>query len=142
MGGDDEGECLPGLVVGLASPLGRPARRSAASSRHRLGDREIELEVDIEPQRPGQLERPLEQRGGRPIVASPEGAAAGGGKTLAGPLGESWIGLSELGLVAGRLLQVEAEDLVQLDQVRSPFWSSQAAKRSCSSARVALGSAS
>ena len=36
---------------------------------------------------------------------------------LTGLLGESWIRLSEFGLVAGRLLQVEAEDLVQLDQV-------------------------
>ena len=36
---------------------------------------------------------------------------------LTGPLGESRIGLSELGLVAGCLLQVEAEDLVQLDEV-------------------------
>ena len=69
VGGDDEGECLPDLVVGLASPLGGPIGKRCLP-RHRLGDRERELKVDIEPQRPGQLERPLEQRGGRPIIAS------------------------------------------------------------------------
>ena len=116
-GGDDEGERLPGLVAGRASSLGRLLGDRRLAARRRLRVREIELEVDIEPQRPGQLERPLEQRSGRSIVAAPERAAAGGGKTLAGPLGESWIGLSELGLVARRLLEVVADDLVQLDQV-------------------------
>ena len=54
-----------------ASPAWSPASRarsaacSAIAAARRgdlLGRREIELEVDIEPQRPGQLERPLEQR--------------------------------------------------------------------------------
>ena len=92
VGGDDEGECLPGLVAGRASPLGRLLGDRRSLARRLLRAREIELEVNIEPQRPGQLERPLEQRGGRSSVGPPEGAAAGGGEMLTGPLGESRIG--------------------------------------------------
>ena len=116
MGADDEGERLAGLVAGPASPLGRPLGDRCCLAR-RLCNREIELEVNIELQRPGQLECPLKQRGGRSMVVPPEGAAAGGGEMLARPLGDSRGGLSELGLVAGCLLQVEAEDLVQPDDV-------------------------
>jgi hypothetical protein len=84
-------------------------------ARHPLRARKIELEVDIKPQRPGQLERPLKQRARCSIVGPPEGAAPGGGKMPASPLGESCIGLSELGLVSGCLLQVEAKELVEFD---------------------------
>ena len=46
--------------------------------------------------------------------------------------------LAELGLVPSRLLEVVAEELVQLDEVGAALLQP-AAKRSCSSARVALG---
>ena len=48
---------------------------------------------------------------------------------------------TELLAVAVGLLEVVAEDLVELDE-RLPCTASQTAKRSCSSARVAFGSAS
>ena len=56
---------------------------------------------------------------GGPLVAPPERAAAGGREPLAGAFGQGRVGLSELLLVAGGLLEVVAEDLVQLDQLVS-----------------------
>ena len=74
--------------------------------------------MHVEPVRPGQLERPLEQADGGALVAAPERAPAGGREALAGALGAARrVGLPELGLVAGGLLEVVAEDLVQLDQL-------------------------
>ena len=97
--------------------------------------------MDVEPQRPRQLERSLEQGLAARSVAAPERASARGGESLARALGQLRVRLAELRLVASRLLEVVAEDLVQLDESR-PRSSSQSAKRSCSSARVALGRAS
>ena len=71
--------------------------------------------MDVEPQRPCQLERSLKERSGSSIVSPPERAAAGRGKTLGRPLGESWIGSSELGFVPHRLLKVIADELVPFD---------------------------
>ena len=122
LGGNDEGECLPDAVAGLAGPLGRPLGNSRPLARHLPRVREVELEADVETERPRQLQCPLEQRRSRPIVAPPERTPAGVGKTRAGPLGESRVGLSELGPVASRLLQVKAEDLVQLDQVATSLF--------------------
>ena len=120
VGGADAGEGLACLVAGCACPLGggvgdRGGLR--AVSRERLG--EVELEHDVQARRAGQLERPLEQPGGGPLVAAPERASAGGREPLAGAFGEGRVGLSELLLVAGGLLEVVAEDLVQLDQLVS-----------------------
>ena len=115
----DERKCLPGCVAGLARLLGcllgdrRRSPRSLAGPSARSSSRWTSSRSGR-----SQLERALEQRDGRrEIVRAPQRAPACRGKPLAGPLGESRIGLSELGLVAGRPLQVEAEDLVQLDQV-------------------------
>src|SRR5919204_1898461 len=83
LGGDDEGECLPDAVAGLARPLGGPLGDRRPLARHLPRVREIELEADIETERPRQLQRPLEQRRGRPIVAPPERAPARIGKTRA-----------------------------------------------------------
>ena len=80
---------------------------------------EVELEHDVQARRPGQLERPLEQPFGGRLVAAPERAAAGDGEPLASAVGQDRVGLSQLLLVAGGLLEVVAEDLVQLDQLLS-----------------------
>jgi hypothetical protein len=60
-GGDDEGERLTGSVVGLVrslcSLLGDP--RPFAGRPMRIC--KIELEVDVDSERPGQFERPFEQ---------------------------------------------------------------------------------
>ena len=55
----------------------RPPARNRQRDRERfssvdLGNREIELEVDVEPERPGQLERPLEQRAAAAEIVAPE----------------------------------------------------------------------
>jgi hypothetical protein len=78
----------------------------------RLG--EVELEHDVEACRPGQLECALEQPGGGPIVAPRERAAAGGCEALAGTFGQPRVGLPDLLSVAGGLLEVVAEDLVEI----------------------------
>ena len=103
--------------------------------------REVHLEVDVEPRRSGQLEGSLQrpappgswprQKARRPAAASFGGCS----------LCELRVGLPQLGEVAGRLLEVVAQDLVQLDEI-GPCSSSQPAKRSCRSARIAFGSAS
>src|SRR5207253_2735898 len=110
-------------------------------ARHLPRVRKIELEAHVETERPRQLQRPLQQRRSRPIVAPPERAPARVGKTRARPLGEFRVGLSELGPVAGRLLQVKAEGLPP--EARLTF-----SRRSCvrlsgiSSATSASGSGS
>jgi hypothetical protein len=84
--------------------------------------RQVELEVDIEPEGVRQLERAAEESGsGRP-VSPPERSPTGGGEALARTLGELRSRLSELLPVVSRLLEVVAEDLVQLDQVPAPLF--------------------
>ena len=119
VGGADAGEQFACFVAGRACPLG-----GGVGDRGRLravpigdGHGEVELEHDGEAGRPGQLERPLEQPRGGAVVAAPGCAAAGGREPLAGAVGQGRVGLSELLLVAGGLLEVVAEDLVQLDQL-------------------------
>ena len=120
VGGADTGERLGCLVARYARPLGggvgnrgglrapeRAPRRGRARARRPSACR------------PGQLERPFEQPGGGPFVAAPERTAAGGREPLASAFRESRVGLSELLLVAGGLLEVVAEDLVQLGQLVS-----------------------
>ena len=115
--GRDEGERRARVVARLTSSRGRLLGDCASSPSYRLRVREIELEVNVDAERPKQLERTLEQRTGRTSVASPKGAATSGSQLLAGPLRESWVGLPELGLVPRGLLEVVSDDLVQLDQV-------------------------
>ncbi len=142
VGGADTRERLACLVAGCPRSLGGGVGNRCglrAVPEERLS--EVELEHDVHPRRPGQLERTLEQSGGGALVAPPERAPAGGGEPLARALRKRCVGLAELALVADGLLEVVAEDLVQLDQLLAAL-SSQSAKRSCSSARVAFGSAS
>jgi hypothetical protein len=62
-----------------------------------------------------ELGRPREERRRRADVQTVEGAPARRGEPQGGALGEGGVGLSELGLVAGGLLEVVADDLVALD---------------------------
>ena len=119
VGGADAAEQFACFVAGRACPFGggvgdRGGLRGVPLE-VRLG--EVELEHHVEPRRPGQTERPLEQPFGGPAVAAPERAAAGDREPLTGALSQGRVGLSELLLVAGGLLEVVAEDLVELDQV-------------------------
>jgi hypothetical protein len=107
----------------------------------RLGARDIELQVDVEPDRTRELERTEEQRSGGADVAAPEGAAAGGGEPFGRTFGQPRVGLPELLLVAGGLLEVVAEDLVQLDEIAAARLQPHG-ERSCSSARIDFGSPS
>ena len=120
-GGADAGEHLACLVSGRSSPLGGRGGNCCSFSvvplEERLG--EVELEHDVQPRRPGQLERPLEQPFGGPVVSARERAPAGDCKPVTGAVGQGRVGLSELLPVAGGLLEVVAEDLLQLDQLLS-----------------------
>ena len=88
-GGDRTGEGLAGRVAAAAAaPLAAPLdeRRGLAriGRRTRLG--KVELQLDVEPERARQLERPLEQPAGGALVIAPERPPAGGGQPLAGAL--------------------------------------------------------
>ena len=80
----------------------------------RLG--EVELGVDVGPKRPRQRERALEQHGSGALVASAERAPPRRQQPIPGAKGERGVGSAQLGLVAGGLLEVVADDLVQLDE--------------------------
>ena len=90
VGGADAGEQPRPSRRRPPAPARRRRRRSRRPSRcpveERLG--EVELEHDVEPRRPGQLERPLEQPRRPRVVAAPERAAAGGREPLARALGQ------------------------------------------------------
>jgi hypothetical protein len=75
--------------------------------------------MDVRPCVREKLKRPPEQRRGGVVVPAPEGATPGGREPASGALGQPRLGLSELGPVAGSLLQVVADDLVPLDEVGS-----------------------
>ena len=119
VGGLDTGQRLDCLVTGPACPLcggvGNCRGPFCEVPRERLG--EVELEHDVQACRPGQLEGALEQAGGGSLVAAPERAPAGNRETLGGSFREDVVALSELAPVAGGLLEVVAEDLVQFDEI-------------------------
>ena len=116
VGRNDTRKRLRGPVARLARALRSGIRDACGCSRRELSLGEVELEMDVQSERPGQLERSLQEREGCTAVAAPESASAGRGQALRRPLGEGGVGLAELRLVPGRLLEVVAEDLVQLDQ--------------------------
>ena len=76
----------------------------------------LELEREVEPERAQELDCPGEQRERGPAVQAVVRAPAGGGEPRGGALGERGVGLAELCLVAGGLLEVVADDLVALDE--------------------------
>jgi hypothetical protein len=122
-GGDDAGERFACKVVRNRRSLG-----GALGDRHRLpvvgshGFGELELEVDVEPERTCERERALEQGRCSTFVAARKRAPASGGEPLSRTLAEARVWLLELGPVARGLFEVMAEDLVQLDEVRRPFF--------------------
>ena len=111
---------LASLVAEGARPLGSGVADRRGSLRFVVveGDREIDLEVHIQPVRARQLQRPAEQAAGGLLVAAPQRASGRGSEAITRALGERCVGLPELGFVASCLFKVIAEDLVQLDQVR------------------------
>ncbi|HZB86400.1 MAG TPA: hypothetical protein VE289_07545, partial [Gaiellaceae bacterium] len=122
-GGDNAGERFAGKIARNRGSLGR-----ALSDRHRLpvvgshGFGELELEVDIEPDRTCERERALEQRRCSTFVAPRERAPAGGGEPLGCTFAEARVWLLELGLVARGPFEMMTEDLVQLDEILGPFF--------------------
>ena len=115
-GGHGTGKGLTGLIPGGAGSLRSGVGDIDGFSVQLESLGEVEFERDIQPQRPRQVERSVEQPGGGTVVAPPERAPAGGGKSLARALRLRVIGLTELCLVADGLLEVVAENLIQLDQ--------------------------
>jgi hypothetical protein len=122
-GGDDTGESLTRGVGGsrrfLGCALGDRSRLTRVASESLS---EIDLEVGVETQRPGEVERPLEQGPRSMVVAARARAAAGRGKPCGCAFGKKSVRLLELSLVAGGLLEVVAQDLVELDQVRASLF--------------------
>ena len=78
--------------------------------------------MDVEPERPGERERPLEQGHRSMLVAARKRAAARRGEPLRCAFGKDSVRLLELRLVASCLFKVVAEDFVELDQIRAPFF--------------------
>ena len=117
----DAGQRLAGLVACCLCLHGRGLgdRRCSLRSDDADGVGEVDLQVDVTPDRPGQPQRATHQRGGGALVAAPERPAAGGGEPLSRPLGEAVVRLPQLPPIAGGLLQVVAEHLVQLQERRS-----------------------
>src|SRR4051812_11911871 len=72
--------------------------------------------MDVKAHRPKQRQGSSKQSVRGAIVASPERATTGGTETLAGPRRHVHVRPAELALVERRLLEVIAEDLVQLDE--------------------------
>ena len=97
--------------------------------------------MDVEAERSCQRERSLEQPGRGAHVLSVERAPPRLEEMVPRAKRELGVWPAELVEIPGGLLEVVADDLVQLDEVAAVELEP-AAKRSCSSARTALGSAS
>ena len=117
-GGDDDGECLPDAVAGCRArrPLLGDRRCAPGGTcctprdRARGGRRDGAAGSAREPARGAGLrraDRPRVQSARRPAAASRAPARSA----------SSGSGIPELGLVASRLLEVVADDLVQLDEL-------------------------
>ena len=117
--GHRSGESLAGRIILGSRSLGRRLDDLCRAARvlDEQGRREVDLEQDIEPQRSSQLERALEQHARGAPVLPPERAAAARGQPLRGALGKPIRRLTELAPVAHGLLEVVADDLVQLDEL-------------------------
>ena len=128
------------LVPIGVSPLGERAG-SCAEAREIWSNRcfeQVDLEVEVEPQRPRQLERALQQRACGSHIAAPECTLSRGGQMPGGALRERSVAKSELVPVAARLLEVVAEDFLEALSTRSPARaSSQPAYALVQPARVA-----
>ena len=121
--GDRAGKGLSGRIVCGRRPLRcllGDRCRLLRIGQERLG--EVELQVDVETQRPRQLERPREQPGRRAIIGAPKGPPTGGGQSITGTQRESRVGLPELISVADGLLQVVADEFVELDEVATAIF--------------------
>ena len=101
--------------------LSRPLRGGGGHRRNRredaLGIGQVDLEVDVERPGPRQHERTLQQRGRCRPVPSQQRAPTRGSQAFACALGKRPIRLTQLCAIASGLLEVEAEDLVHLDQI-------------------------
>ncbi len=107
-----------GLVSGgfgaLEAGVGDLDRSSDVGHFERTG--ELCFDVDVESMGTGEGERPLKQNGAGAKVTAPHGAPAGEPKPGAGSERELLILLAEPGEIEGRLLEVIAEDLLELDE--------------------------
>ncbi len=74
----------------------------------------FQLECEVEPDRAQELHRSGQKRTRGPVVEAVARTPAGSGEPSRSPFRKVGIGLSELGLVAGGLLEVVAGDLVAL----------------------------
>jgi hypothetical protein len=115
VGCDRAGEGCARLVAGLACPqdrlLGDPGRSRRLLDMS-LG--EVELGVDVEPERPRQRKRALEQAGRGSIVFSAERPLPRRQQAIPRAKRERRFRPAQLRAVAGGLLEVVTHDLVEL----------------------------
>ena len=113
------GERCADVVTGSRSLRGRLLADPEGSRRllHE-GAGEVELAVDVGPEWPGQRERALEQSDSGTRVVSVECAPSRREQPIPGAQRERVVGLAQLRLVAGGLLEVVADELVPLDEGR------------------------
>ena len=102
-------------------PARPPARRSGRLAPARARGRRARSSSawTSEPKRPRQRERALEQPGRGALVISVERAPPRRQKPIARAEGERRVRSAQLGVVAGGLLEVVADELVQLDDAPS-----------------------
>ena len=114
---DDFRERLCQVDRRAPAPARRPPLQSLRALPGELRIRQRDFEAHIQRPWACEDERAFEERGCPTLVSTRESPAARGGESLARALCQFPVGLPKLGLVAGRLLEVEAEDLVHLDQI-------------------------
>jgi hypothetical protein len=111
-------EHRPGLVTGGPGTFGdrfrrRYSRRPIEVCGYPHG---LELKREVGPVRAYELGCASEQNGCGPVVLAVDRPVSGGGESGGGAVDEAWVGLPKLGLVAGGLFEVVADDLVALDE--------------------------
>ena len=112
------GERFAGRIALGGGALGRvfKVQRGLTSIVDEGGLGQVDLEQDVEPQGPCEVQRSLEESPRCRTVFPPERAAAGGGEPVSCPCSQLVCRFPELSAIANGLLEVVAGDLVQLDQ--------------------------
>ena len=116
--GDHARECHARFVFSRDSALGRTFcdRYGTHNVDPVEGVNQLDLQAEVEPERPCRQQRALEQSGCRPPVAPPVGTVPCDAQPHTRSKRHVGIRPAELVEVASRLLEVVAEDLVQLDE--------------------------
>src|SRR5262249_5058458 len=108
---------LPEPVADFPRARSRRHRDRSRISRCDLRVRELDLELRVEAPGPSELERALEQWCRPTAVAASQPSPTRGPQPAPRPQCQIPVDVPELGLVASCLLEMEAENLLDLDEV-------------------------